>query len=114
MANEKAQEATAFASTFYFFANTQDNAKKIKRACKPTHLDSAPIQCKLGRTQLRTDRRAAANANGLAKVAVQCSADTFVVKIATFAKPCPLATTTFALMWVSSLTDHLLENNFNG
>jgi len=24
---------------------------------------------------------------GLAKVAVQCSADTFVVKIATFAKP---------------------------
>ncbi len=25
--------------------------------------------------------------NGLAKVAVRCSADTFVVKIATFAKP---------------------------
>ena len=34
----------------------------------------------------RTDRRATDN-TGLAKVAVQCSADTFVVKIATFAKP---------------------------
>ena len=32
------------------------------------------------------DRRPACN-TGLAKVAVQCSADTFVVKIATFAKP---------------------------
>ena len=62
----------------HFFSNTQDNAKKIKRACKPTHLDSATIQCKLGWTQLRTDRRAADN-TGLAKVAVQCSADTFVV-----------------------------------
>jgi hypothetical protein len=27
---------------------------------------------------------------GLAKMAVLCSADTFVVKIATFAKPCSL------------------------
>jgi hypothetical protein len=71
MTNEQAQEANAFASTFYFFANTQDNAKKIKRACKPENLDSATIQCKLGRTQLRTDRRAADN-TGLAKVAVQC------------------------------------------
>ncbi len=31
----------AFASTFYFFADTQGNAKKIKRACKPTHGDTA-------------------------------------------------------------------------
>jgi hypothetical protein len=31
-------------------------------------------------------RKTSAN-TGLAKVAVQCSADTFVVKIATFAKP---------------------------
>jgi hypothetical protein len=37
-------------------------------------------------TRLRTDRRTADN-TGLAKVAVHCSADTFVVKIATFAKP---------------------------
>jgi hypothetical protein len=32
------------------------------------------------------EKRAACN-TGLAKEAVQCSADTFVVKIATFAKP---------------------------
>ena len=36
--------------------------------------------------QQTTDRMPAAN-TGLAKVAVLCSADTFVVKIATFAKP---------------------------
>ncbi len=34
--------------------------------------------CKLDTTPLRTDRRASGN-TGLAKVAVQCSADTFVV-----------------------------------
>jgi len=33
-----------------------------------------------------TDKKTAGN-TGLAKVAVHCSADTFVVKIATFAKP---------------------------
>ena len=33
----KRKIANAFASTFYFFADTQGNAKKIKRACKPTH-----------------------------------------------------------------------------
>jgi hypothetical protein len=78
MTNEQAQEANAFASTFYFFADTQSNAKKIKRACNPTHPDCAEVQCKFGQAQLRTDRRAADN-TGLAKVAVQCSADTFVV-----------------------------------
>jgi hypothetical protein len=31
------KNANAFASTFYFFADTQGNTKKIKRACKPTH-----------------------------------------------------------------------------
>ena len=35
--NDTAMNANAFASTFYFFADTQGNAKKIKRACKPTH-----------------------------------------------------------------------------
>ena len=70
--------ANAFASTFYFFADTQGNQKKIKRACKPKHPDRAKIHCKLGRTQLRTDRRAADN-SGFKKLAVQCSADTFVV-----------------------------------
>ena len=60
------------------FCNRTDQPKKSKRECKPTHPDSATVQCKLGRTQLRTVRRAADN-TGLAKVAVQCSADTFVV-----------------------------------
>jgi hypothetical protein len=35
--------ANAFASTFYFFADTLINAKKIKRACKPTHQDSGKM-----------------------------------------------------------------------
>jgi len=35
--SQEAVKASAFASTFYFFADTQGNAKKIKRACKPTH-----------------------------------------------------------------------------
>jgi hypothetical protein len=35
--------ANAFASTFYFFAATQINAKKVKRACKPTHQDSSKM-----------------------------------------------------------------------
>ena len=39
--NDTATKANAFASTFYFFADTQGNAKKIKRACKPTHGDTA-------------------------------------------------------------------------
>jgi hypothetical protein len=69
--NDTATNANAFASTFYFFADTQGNAKKIKRACKPTHPNRAKIHCKLGRTQHWTDRRAADN-SGLAKVAVQC------------------------------------------
>ena len=60
------------------FCNRTNQPKKSKREFKPTHPDSATIQCKLGRTQLRTDRRAACN-TGLAKVAVQCSVDTFVV-----------------------------------
>jgi hypothetical protein len=33
------------------------------------------------------EKEARTGNTGLAKVAVQCSADTFVVKIATFAKP---------------------------
>jgi len=60
------------------FCNHTDQRKKSKRECKPTHPDSATIHCKHRRTQLRTERRAACN-SGLAKVAVQCSADTFVV-----------------------------------
>lgn len=63
------KQPNAFASTFYFFANTQGNAKNIKRACKPHH-DNAAVQCKLGHTLLRTDKRASAN-SGFKKLAVQ-------------------------------------------
>ena len=52
------------------FCNRTDQPKKSKRECKPTHPDSATIQCKLGRTQLRTERRAACN-SGFAKKRVQ-------------------------------------------
>ncbi len=66
--------ANAFASTFYFLANIQDNAKKIKRACKPPH--RTQLTCtdttlnvnrfeqsdyKLGTTRLLTERRTADN-----------------------------------------------------
>jgi hypothetical protein len=37
MTGHSGHTANAFASTFYFFADTQINAKKIERACKPKH-----------------------------------------------------------------------------
>ena len=74
MTRHSRHTANAFASTFYFFADTQINAKKIKRACKPTHGG----QCKLDTSDLRPEKTTTHN-TGLAKVAVQCSADTFVV-----------------------------------
>ncbi len=95
--NKSTNTANAFAGTF-FFTNIQGNAKKIKRAFNPTNLDPVKIQYKSRRTPLRTNRRAVDN-RGLAKVAVECSEDTFVVnkiwystltfvvKIVTFAKP---------------------------
>ena len=63
-------QPNAFASTFYFFADTQGNAKKIKRACKPPLPDNSSVQCKLRRTKLRTDRRASGNST-YKKLAVQ-------------------------------------------
>jgi len=74
MTGHSGHTTNAFASTFYFFAETQIKAKKIKRACKPTHGG----QCKLVTTDLRPEKTTTHN-TGLAKVAVQCSADTFVV-----------------------------------
>ncbi|TAF77370.1 MAG: hypothetical protein EAZ53_02770 [Bacteroidetes bacterium] len=62
--------ASAFASTFYFFADTQDNAKKNKKSLQAHTLDSAKVQCKLNTTALRTDRRAADNST-YKKLAVQ-------------------------------------------
>ena len=71
---QRTSRANAFASTFYFFADPQANAKKIKRACKPTHGGTTNLtRPYYGRTEARTDN------TGLAKVAVHCSADTFVV-----------------------------------
>ena len=64
----------AFASTFYFFADTQGNAKKIKRACKPPHGG----QCKLDTTTLRTERSPAGNST-FAIGGVSFSADSLVV-----------------------------------
>ena len=73
-----AQNANAFASTFYFFTTHHANAEKNKKSLQANAPDSARVRCKLDTTTLRTDRRAADN-TGLAKVAVQFSADTFVV-----------------------------------
>ena len=78
MINKLTNTANAVSGTFIFYTDMQGNAKKIKRAYNPTHPDPAKVQYKPGLTTLRTDRRAADN-SGLAKVAVQCSADTFVV-----------------------------------
>lgn len=69
-----AMNANAIASTFYFFADTKGNAKKNKKSLQANAPKSAlPLD-----KQLTTDRRAACNRR-LAKVAVQCSADSFVV-----------------------------------
>jgi hypothetical protein len=74
--NKIAIKAKAFASTFYFFADTQINAKKIKRACKPKHGG----QCKLDTTDLRPEKTTTHN-TGLAKVAVQCFVCQFFVNL---------------------------------
>ena len=60
------KKAKAFASTFYFFADTQADSKKIKRAYKLTHWG----HCKLVTTALRTDRSPAGNST-YKKLAVQ-------------------------------------------
>ena len=51
-----------FGSTFAFFANAQTNAKKCKRATKPTHNDTHQNE-----QTSKTEKRAADNM-GLAKV----------------------------------------------
>ena len=76
--------ANAFALTFSFASSHTDNPSKSKRECKPMHPDLATIQCKLGQTTLRPDKRAADN-SGFKKLAaqwlqeVQFSNGTFVV-----------------------------------
>jgi hypothetical protein len=66
--------ANAICKHILFFADTQFNAKKNKKSLQPNALG----HCKLSRTDLRLDRSTGYN-TGLAKVAVQCTADTFVV-----------------------------------
>ncbi len=73
--------ANAFAGTFAFLP-TLDPTQKNQKSLQAT----AQGQCKFDKTVLRPKKATSAN-TGLAKVAVQCSASTFVVKIATFAKP---------------------------
>ena len=73
--------SNAFGSTFAVFPDAQSQPKNCKRATKPTHNDTT-----LDR-QTTTEKEGRTHNTGLAKVAVLCSADTFVLKIATFAKP---------------------------
>jgi hypothetical protein len=88
------ENANAFGGTFVFFANAQTNAKKSKRATKPTH--------QRYRKQWTTEQRQTehqqltavwqkwrfcAPQTHLWLIKVWFSASTFVVKIATFAKP---------------------------
>jgi hypothetical protein len=68
------KKAKAFASTFYFFADTQADSKKIKRAYKPTHWG----HYKLDTTALRINRSPAGNST-YPKGGVSCSKDSFVV-----------------------------------
>jgi hypothetical protein len=65
---------THLVAHLYFFATQSPTLKKSKRATKPTHQDTANMD------RQHFDRRESTTGNtGLAKVAVQYSADTFVV-----------------------------------
>ena len=56
-----------------FFPTSQSQAKNSKRATRPTHKYTTMDR------QLTTEKEERRHNTGLAKVAVQCSADTFVV-----------------------------------
>ncbi|MSP70355.1 MAG: hypothetical protein EXR20_08790 [Bacteroidetes bacterium] len=62
-----------FGSTFTVFPDAQSQPKNCKRATKPTHKDTTLD------SQTKTEKKGRTHNMGLAKVAVQCSADTFVV-----------------------------------
>jgi hypothetical protein len=76
--NDMQETPTHLQAHFIFFSTHNANAEKNKKSLQANAPDSARFLCKLDTTILRVDRRAADN-TGLAKVAVQCSADTFVV-----------------------------------
>ena len=65
--------SNAFGSTFAVFPDAQSQPKNSKRATKPTHNDTTFDR------QTTTEKEGRTHNTGLAKVAVQCSADTFVV-----------------------------------
>ena len=73
-------KSNEFGSTFAVFPDAQSQPKNCKRDAKPTHKDTTLD------SQTKTEKEGRTHNTGLAKVAVMCSADTFVVKIATFAK----------------------------
>lgn len=75
-----AHNANAFASTFYFYLSKMQPHEKTKRACKPSHGDSARVRCKIDTTHLRTDRRATDNM-GLNEMAGEVVNQTFVLLI---------------------------------
>jgi hypothetical protein len=93
MLNDTSYNANAFASTFYFFADTQTNAKKTKRAYQRTKTlqiltDSTSTEEKaLLVTRVWQKWRFSAPQTVLWLIKHWFSASTFVVKIATFAKP---------------------------
>jgi len=65
--------SNAYGSTFAVFPNAQSQSKNCKRATKPTHNDTTTDR------QTTTEKEGRTHNSGLAKVALQCSADTFVV-----------------------------------
>ena len=65
--------SNAFGSTFAVFPNAQSQTKNCKRATKPTHNDTTMDR------QTTTEKEGRTHNTGLAKVSVQCFADTFVV-----------------------------------
>jgi len=66
-------QSNPFDSTFAVFPDAQSQAKNCKRATKPTHNDTTMDR------QTKTEKEGRTHNSGLAKVAVQCSADTLVV-----------------------------------
>ena len=64
----------AFGGTFVFFSTHRPTLKKSKRATNQPHQDTPTMD-----GQSTTEKEQRRHNTGLAKVAVQCSADTFVV-----------------------------------
>jgi len=93
MLNDTSYNANAFASTFYFFADTQTNAKKTKRAYQRTKTlqiltDSTSTEEKaLLVTRVWQKWRFSAPQTVLWLIKHWFSASTFVVKIRHFTKP---------------------------